>query len=368
MTLEQLVKPGVLTQPVYEPGRPIADVARAHGLDPEQVIKLASNENPLGPSPRAVAAAARALAEGQLYPDGNTFALRDKLAARLHLDPAQILPANGSSEVLQLLGEVFLRPGDEAVLGRYAFILFRLVAQFHGARLVEVDMPGFAHDLDALRAAVTPKTKLVYLANPNNPTGPHNAAAEVVAFARSLPDHVVLCYDEAYADFLEPGAAADLRPLIAEGRKILCCRTFSKIYGLAGLRVGYGYGPAALVELLHRARQPFNVNAIAQAAAVAALDDHEFLARTLAVNAAGLRQLAAGLDALGLERVPSVGNFVMFRVGDSRAVFEKLLAHGIIVRPLGNYALPEYLRVTVGTAEQNTRFLAALPACLPGRR
>jgi len=364
MRPDQLAKPGLLTQPVYEPGRPIADVAREHGLDPDSVIKLASNENPLGPSPLALAAARRALDDAHLYPDGAATALRAKLAARLHLDPAQIFPGNGSNEEMQLLAEAFVSPGDEVVMGRHAFIVFKYVTLFNGGIPVEVEMPGFAHDLAKMRVAITPRTKIVYLPTPNNPTGTANSAADVVAFARDLPPHVILCVDEAYAEFLDPADLPDLRPLIAEGRNILCCRTFSKIYGLAGLRIGYGYGPQPLIDLLHRARQPFNVNAIAQAAAIAALDDREHLDRTRAINAAGLKQVAAGLKKLGLDYVPSVANFLMFRVPQARAIFLALQARGVIVRPLAPYDLPDHLRVTIGTEEQNARFLEALSAVL----
>ncbi len=366
MRPDQLCKPGLLTQPVYEPGRPIADVAREHGLDPDSVIKLASNENSLGPAPLALAAARRALDDAHLYPDGAAIALRQRIGKQLALDPAQIFPSNGSNEVMQLLAEAFISSGDEVVMGRHAFIVFKYVTLFNGGSPVEVEMPGYAHDLKLMRAAVTPRTKVVYLPTPNNPTGTANSAAEVVAFARDLPPHVILCVDEAYAEFLEPSDVPDLRPLIAEGRNILCCRTFSKIYGLAGLRVGYGYGPKPLIDLLHRARQPFNVNAIAQAAATAALDDRDHLERTRDINTAGLKQVAAGLKKLGLDQVPSVANFIMFRVAEARKVFLALQSRGVIVRPLAPYDLPEHLRVTIGTAEQNTRFLHALSQALKG--
>jgi len=362
---DQLARPGLLTQPVYEPGRPIADVAREHGLDPDAVLKLASNENPLGPSPKALAAARRALDDVYLYPDGAALALRQKIGTLLGLDPALILPSNGSNEVMELLARAFIAPGDEVVMGRHAFIVFKYVTQFNGGIPVEVEMPGFTHDLALMKKAITAKTKIVYLPTPNNPTGTANSAAEVLAFARDLPPYVILCVDEAYAEFLDPAEVPDLRPLIAQGRNILCCRTFSKIYGLAGFRVGYGYGPKSLINLLHRARQPFNVNSIAQVAAVAALDDHEHLKRTRESNFAGLKQVAAGLKKLGLEQVPSAGNFIMFRVAKAREVFLALQGQGIIVRPLAPYDLPEYLRVTIGTAEQNERFLRALEKVLP---
>ena len=364
MRPDQLAKPGLLTQPVYEPGRPIADVAREHGLDPDSVIKLASNENPLGPSPLAVAAARRALDDAHLYPDGAAIALRAKIGTHLNLDPAQIFPGNGSNEVMQVLAEAFVSPGDEVVMGRHAFIVFKYLTQFNGGEAVEVEMPGFGHDLGKMREAVTSRTKIVYLPTPNNPTGTANDAVDVVAFAQDLPQHVILCVDEAYAEFLDPDEAPDLRPLIAAGRNILCCRTFSKIFGLAGLRVGYGYGPKPLIDLLHRVRQPFNVNAIAQAAATAALDDREHLERTRDINDAGLKQVSAGLVKLGLNQVPSAANFIMFRVAKARDIFLALQAKGVIVRPLAPYDLPDHLRVTIGTTEQNARFLDALAGAL----
>ncbi len=358
MTLSALVNPSVLTQPVYEPGKPIEDVARELGLDPAGILKLASNENPLGPSPLAVAAATRALAHGELYPDGGCFVLRQKLAARHGLAPEQFVVGNGSNEILELLGHVFLRPGDEVVMGAPAFIVYKLVALLFGARPVEVPLVDHRHDLDALARAVTPRTKLVFLPSPNNPTGTANTEAEIHAFVRALPEQVVFVFDEAYAEYLDN--PPDLRPLLAEGRKVVGLRTFSKIFGLASLRVGYGYASPELAGLLNRVRQPFNVNAIGQAAAVAALDDADFTARARATNAAGLSQLGAALDQRGLEIVPSVANFLLVKVGDGAWVFAELQKRGVIVRPMRPYGMPEWLRVTVGTPVQNERFLAAL--------
>lgn len=362
MTLSSLVNPSVLSQPVYEPGKPIEDVARELGLDPATIIKLASNENPLGPSPLAVAAATRALAQSELYPDGGCFALRQKLAARHGLAAEQIVVGNGSNEILELLGHVFLRPGDEVVMGTPAFIVYKLVTLLFGARPVEVPLVNHRHDLAALARAITPRTKLVFLPSPNNPTGTANTAEEITAFVRGLPEHVVFVFDEAYAEYLE--TPPDLRPLVAEGRKVIGLRTFSKIYGLASLRVGYGYASPELAGLLNRVRQPFNVNAIGQAAALAALDDAEFVARARAVNAAGLKQLEAGFAARGLEWVPSVGNFILVKVGDGARGFAELQKLGVIVRPMKPYGMPEWLRVTVGTEAQNTRFLGALDRVL----
>jgi histidinol-phosphate aminotransferase len=358
MTLASLAKPSVLRQPVYEPGKPIETVARELGLDAASIIKLASNENSFGPSPRAVAAARQALEQGQLYPDGGCFALRQKLAEQRGLSPDQFVPGNGSNEIIELLGHVFLGPGDEVVVGVPAFVIYKLMALLFGAVPVEVPMRDFRHDLAAMTRAITPRTKLVFVGSPNNPTGAANSAEDLLAFARSLPDHVVLALDEAYAEYDDQ--APDLRPLLAEGRKVIGLRTFSKIHGLAALRVGYGYGSLEMAALLNRVRQPFNVNAIAQAAAVAALDDHAFLARCVRDNRAGLARLAAGARALGLECAPSAANFLLIKVGEGARWFAALQARGLIVRPLQPYGLPEWIRITVGTPEQNERLLAEL--------
>lgn len=358
MQFETLVRPEVLTQPVYEPGRPIEDVAREFGFAPENVLKLASNENPLGPSPLALEAARKALSEAHLYPDGGTVRLRERLAAFWNLQPEQFLIGNGSNEVMVLLAQALLGPGDAAVMGAHAFIAFKLGVLLAGAEPVEVPMPELRHDLDAMRAAVTDRTKIVYLPNPNNPTGDFTPAEEVVAFAKSLPESVVFLYDEAYAEYLDD--APDLRPLIAEGRPILCCRTFSKIYGLAAMRLGYGYGPAGLIRQLHRLRQPFNVNAIAQAAATAALDDTAFAAESRQVNLDGMAQVTEGLEALGVPFVPSAGNFLLVETDEPAASFGQLQARGIITRPVAGYGLPRHLRISIGTEKQNARLLAAI--------
>ncbi|HLP02382.1 MAG TPA: histidinol-phosphate transaminase [Opitutaceae bacterium] len=358
MNLNDLAQRHVMSQPVYEPGKPIEYVARELGLDPATIVKVASNENPLGPSPLAVKAARAALKETQLYPDGGCVRLRDKLAAKLGLSPAQIAVGNGSNELLELLGHAFLGAGDEVVMGNPAFIVYKLVTLLFGAKAVEVPLVGHKHDLRAMAAAITPRTKLVFLACPNNPTGTANTEAEILEFVRALPDHVVFVLDEAYAEYVEN--PPDLRPLIAEGRKVICLRTFSKIYGLAGFRVGYGYAPAELIALLNRVRQPFNVNSLAQEAAIAALDDEAFVRRSRRVNAAGLKQLTKGFKKLGLEVAPSAANFLLVKVGDGDAVFQRLQKAGVIVRPVRGYGLPEWVRVTVGTRAQNERLLTLL--------
>ena len=357
-TYSELANRPVLSQPVYEAGRPIEVVAREFGLDPASVIKLASNENPLGPSPKGLAAAQKALQVCHLYPDGGCTFLREKLAVHWAMKPENFVVGNGSNEVMIMLAQAFLRPGDEVVFGSQAFIVYKLATMLFGATAVEVPMPGFRHDLPALRAAVTDRTRLLFLASPNNPTGGTDDPKEIIALAQSLPDHVIFCLDEAYAEYLD--ASADLRPLIASGRKVVISRTFSKAYGLAGLRVGYMMGSAEVIGLLNRVRQPFNVNLPALAAAEAALDDADFVQRTREVNATGLAQLAAGLTALGYEYIDGKANFLATKIPDADAVFTRLQKAGVIVRPLRGYGMVGWLRLTVGTSAQNARLLAEL--------
>ena len=358
MNLESLAKRSVLTQPTYEPGKPIEYVARELGLDPAGIIKLASNENPFGPSPKAVVAAKLALEKGELYPDGGCFELRQRLAQRHGLGADQFVVGNGSNEIIELLGHAFIDAGDEVVMAAPAFVVYKLVTLLFGAKAVEVPLRDWRHDLAAMRAAVTPRTKLVFVCSPNNPTGTANEEGELLAFLRDLPDHVVAVMDEAYTEYLE--TSPDMRTLISEGRKVVCLRTFSKIFGLASLRVGYGYASPELCALLNRVRQPFNVNAIGQAAAIAALGDVDFARTCAARNRSGLIQLETGCRARGLDYVRSVANFMLIRVGDGAGVFQRLQRQGLIVRPVASYGLPEWVRVTVGTAQQNERLLAAL--------
>lgn len=358
MKPSELAKPFVFTYPVYVAGKPVEDVSRELGLDPSGIIKLASNENAFGPSPLAVQAAKGAIEQGQLYPDGGCFALHRRLAQFHGLAPEQFVIGNGSNEIIELLGHVFLGPGDEVVMGLPEFVVYRLVALLFGARPVEVPLVDFRNDLGALARAVTPRTKLVIVSTPNNPTGTANTAEELLAFVRALPETAICVVDEAYTDYAD--GPADLRPLIAEGRNVIGLRTFSKVYGLASLRVGYGYASAELASLLDRVRQPFNVNGVAQAAAVAALDDREFTRMCVAKTRSGLRRLEEGCAGLGLRFVPSQANFLLVHVGDGARVFDALMRRGVIVRPLKLYNLPEWIRVTAGTAEQNERFLREL--------
>jgi histidinol-phosphate aminotransferase len=354
----ELANRPVLTQPVYEAGRPIEVVAREFGLDPASVIKLASNENPLGPSPLGLAAARKALENSHLYPDGGCTFLREKLAAKWSLRPSNFVIGNGSNEVMILLAQAFLRPGDEVVFGSQAFIVYKLATLLFGATPVEVPMPGFRHDLAAMRAAVTPRTRIVFLASPNNPTGGTDSPEEIVALARSLPEDVIFCLDEAYAEYLD--RTADLRPLMAEGRKVVVTRTFSKAYGLAGLRVGYLVGSEEVCGLINRVRQPFNVNLPALAGAEAALDDAEFLSRSRRANAEGVAQLSDGLRRLGFEFIPGHANFLAAKIPNAEAAFTTLQKAGVIVRPLKGYGMGGWLRLTVGTPAQNERLLSEL--------
>ncbi|MDP1579558.1 MAG: histidinol-phosphate transaminase [Candidatus Didemnitutus sp.] len=365
MTYAELANPGILTQPVYEPGKPIDQVARELGLEPAGIIKLASNENPHGPSPLALAAAQKALLDAHLYPDGGYYALRERLARKWKLGMDQFVIGNGSNEIIELLGHAFLAPGVECVMHQSSFVVYKLVTLMFGAKPVEVPLAaGLQQDLKTLLAAVTPQTRLVFLASPANPVGVTNSEGELYAFVRALPEHVIFVFDEAYAEYLDN--PPDLRPLLAEGRKVIGLRTFSKIYGLASLRVGYGYGAKALIAVVQRARQPFNVNAVAAAAAVAALGDVAFVQHCRQANAAGRQQLGEGLAKLGLDYVPGGGNFLLIRVGDGVAMFDALQRLGVITRPVKGYGLPEWLRVSVGTVAENERLLAGLAAVIAG--
>ncbi|WP_269539960.1 histidinol-phosphate transaminase [Cerasicoccus fimbriatus] len=364
MQYTDLVRPDVLKQPIYEPGKPIEYVAREYGLEAASILKLASNENPLGPSPMGIEAATKALREAHLYPDGGCWKLREALSTKFDLATDQFIITNGSNEFMTLLCQAFCGPGDEAVMGAQSFIAFKIGVLLAGAKPVEVAMPDMRHDLEAMLAAITDKTKLVYLPCPNNPTGDCHTQAVLEDFIDRLPDHVIFCFDEAYAEYSDD--APDLRPLIARGKKVVCCRTFSKIYGLAAFRVGYAYGHAELMSLLNRVRAPFNVNSIAQAAATAALRDHDHVARAKQVNDAGLKQLAEGFRELGLEYRTEGGNFALIKVENAGQMFETLQQEGIIVRPLKPYLLTKHIRVTVGTETQNARLLSCLRGILKG--
>ena len=348
----------------YQPGKPISELARELGLDEAGIVKLASNENPLGPSPRALAAAQDALHDMALYPDGAGFALKAKLAAKFGIVAKQIVLGNGSNDVLDMVARAFLAPSDSAVFSQHAFAVYPIATQTVGATGVPVVARAYGHDLEAMRAAIREDTRVVWIANPNNPTGTFLPWSDIEAFLTAVPEEVVVVLDEAYGEYLPTEDRADTLAWIERFPNLIISRTFSKAYGLAGLRVGYGIAHPDVIDLLNRVRHPFNVNAPALAAAEAALDDVEFLLRSYALNSAGMAQLVAGLDALNVETVPSKGNFLLAKVGDAARINEALLKQGVIVRPVANYGLPAFLRVSVGLAGQNARFLEALKTCL----
>ena len=349
----------------YQPGKPIAELAREFGLDPAAIIKLASNENPLGPSPLAIEAIEQALPELARYPDGNGFELKTALARHYRVNPDQIVLGNGSNDVLELAARVFLAPGREAVYSQHAFAVYPLVVQAAGAAGIETPAREFGHDLNAMLKAITPRTRMVFIANPNNPTGTLLGSAELLAFLRALPGHVIAVLDEAYLEYLPDALRVDSIAWLAQFPNLIVARTFSKAYGLAGLRVGYAFAQRDVADLMNRVRQPFNVNSLALAAAAAALDDHEFVRRSFELNQAGMRQITQGLERLGLVHIPSFANFVSFRVADAGGVFQRLLGRGVIVRPIANYGLPDHLRVSIGLDRENARFLETLAQVLP---
>jgi histidinol-phosphate aminotransferase len=342
----------------YEPGKPIEEVEREYGI--ASSIKLASNENPLGPSPKALAAIRERLAQLNLYPDGDCFYLKRGLAQKLGVAPETLIFGNGSNEIIELAARTFLRPGDEAVMAEQAFVVYQLIVQAVGGQSKTVPLRDYTHDLAAIADAVTPKTRLVFLANPNNPTGTIFRRGEWETFLDKVSNDTLLIVDEAYFEYVQDAEYPNSLNYHRDGRAILTLRTFSKLYGLAGLRIGYGVGSPEIVAMMHRVRQPFNVSAPAQWAALAALDDVEHVRQSLEVNRQGLEYLQNEFKRLGLDGVPSQGNFILVRVGKGQEVFNQLLAQGVIVRPMGGYRFPEHVRVTVGTMAENQKFVEAL--------
>ncbi len=346
----------------YVPGKPITELAREMGLAVESIVKLASNENPLGMSPKARAAVEQAIAGIERYPD--QFELIAKIAERLGVAQNQVVLGNGSNDVLDLAARVFLAPGRSSIFAQHAFAVYPLATLSTGAQCIVAPAKHYGHDLAAMQAAIRPDTRLVWIANPNNPTGNFLPYAEIHAFLKTVPEDVAVVLDEAYNEYLPPADRVDTVGWLKEFPNLIITRTFSKIYGLAGLRVGYAVAAPELADLMNRVRQPFNVNNLAIAAAAAALDDHLFIAESFQLNRHGMEQIVAGLKRLGLEHIPSHGNFVTFAVSDGPAVNQKLLKQGVIVRPIGGYGLPNHLRVTIGLETENARFLAALEKSL----
>lgn len=348
----------------YQPGKPISDLARELGLDPSRIVKLASNENPLGASPKAYLAMQDALEDIARYPDGNCFALRDAVCAKFGLKPQQLVFGNGSNDILELAARAFLTPGSEAVYSQHAFAVYALATQAVGATGVTVPAKDFGHDLLAIQAAITPKTRIIFIANPNNPTGTVLEKDALLSFLRQIPKQTLVVLDEAYDEYMPPESKSQSFDWLTEFENLIISRTFSKAYGLAGLRIGYGVASPDIADMLNRVRQPFNVNSVAQAAAVASLADDDFVERSYALNCAGMLQVTQGFNKLGLTYIPSFGNFVSFRVENATGLYRKLLEHGVIVRPIANYEMPDYLRVSIGLFNENARFLQVLEKIL----
>jgi histidinol-phosphate aminotransferase len=362
MTIDSYANRFVCDLVAYEPGKPIDETARELGLEASQIVKVASNENPLGPSPAAKAAMREALEEAHIYPDGGGYRLRGAIAESVGLDRANVVLGNGSNEIIELLCHTFLNRQTELIAAEHAFVVYKLMATLFGAKYVEVADPDFVHDLGGMAAAVTSDTRLVFIANPNNPTGTMVGQEAIDRFMDRLPEHVIAVFDEAYIEF--PEQAPDTLRYVREGRNVCVLRTFSKIHGLAGLRVGYGLAPAHLADLLQKARQPFNVNAIAQAGALAALADTGHIAATLRTNREGMAYYEGELARLNLEYVPSHANFLLVKTGSGDRVFRQMLAQGVIVRAMSGYKLPEWIRISIGTAEQNRRCVEVLGSVL----
>ncbi|HEX5768245.1 MAG TPA: histidinol-phosphate transaminase [Burkholderiales bacterium] len=349
----------------YQPGKPISELAREMGLDERSIVKLASNENPRGIGPRTRAAIEASISEIARYPDGNGFELKQALAQRYGVDMGSIVLGNGSNDVLELVALAFLGPRRAAVFSQHCFAVYPLATQARGARSIVVPAKDYGHDLEAIAKAIDDETYVAWIANPNNPTGTFARYEEIEAFLKRVPERVLVVLDEAYNEYLAPELRGDTVKLIKRHPNLVVTRTFSKAYGLAGLRVGYALAHASVADVMNRVRQPFNVNSVALAAAVAALDDMEFVARSYAENLQGMRQLEDGAKRLRLDHIPSYGNFITLRVGKAAEIYKRLLRRGVIVRPVGGgYGLPEHLRVTIGTARENERFLDALAVSL----
>jgi histidinol-phosphate aminotransferase len=362
---ESLTVKGVQALSPYQPGKPIDELARELGLDPGSIVKLASNENPLGPSPKALAAIEKTLTDLCRYPDGNGFNLKQALSNRFGIRPEQITLGNGSNDVLEVITRCFAAPGDEVVFSQYAFAVYPLVTQAIGATGVSVPARDYGHDLDAMADAITGRTKLVFVANPNNPTGTVHGAEAIQAFLDRIPSRVLVVLDEAYCEYLQGDEYVDGLSLLERYPNLVVTRTFSKAWGLAALRVGYSVSSPKISNLLNRVRQPFNVDSIAMAAATAVLGDDDYLRRSCDINARGMKQLKSAFEDMGLAYIPSAGNFISVEIGERAAqVNQSLLEQGVIVRPIGGYGLPRHLRVSIGLPEENERFITALAKAL----
>ncbi len=363
-TLSALAPANIRAIAPYQGGKPISELAREMGLNEADIVKLASNENPLGMSPKAQMALEAAIENIARYPDGNSFALRDAVSHKFGVQASQIVFGNGSNDILELVARAFLTAGDDVIYSQHAFAVYPLVTQAVGATGIVVPAVAFGHDLAGFLKAITPNTKLMFVANPNNPTGTLISKPDLKAFLQQVPKHILVVLDEAYDEYLSPADKSEAIGWLAEFENLIISRSFSKAYGLAGLRVGFGLMHATVADLLNRVRQPFNVNSLAQVAAIESLRDEDFVARSYAANQAGMLQMTQGLQQLGLSYIPSYGNFVSFKVDNASAVNQALLKHGVIVRPVANYEMPAYLRVSIGLFSENARFLEVLTKIL----
>ena len=363
MPLWDTANPQLKNLVAYEPGKPIDEVARELGLDPSEIVKLASNENPLGPSPKAKVAMAAAMDQAHIYPDGGGYRLRHAIAEKFGMNMKNVILGNGSNEIIELIGHAFLRPGDEVVTAQHAFVVYKLMATLFGATTIEVPDPGFQHDLEAMAAAITPRTKEIFVANPNNPSGTLVDQAALDRFIDAVPEHVIVIFDEAYHEFLEQ--PVDVLKYIREGRpNVVALRTFSKIQGLAALRIGYGLGSEEIISILQKTRQPFNVNAIAQAGALAGLEDADHQEKTRLLTWAGRDYLQNAFTERKMEFVPTFANFIMVKVGHGTSLFQAMLKKGVIIRDMTSYNLPAWIRVSIGTQSENEKFVQVLDECL----
>jgi histidinol-phosphate aminotransferase len=354
---ERLALQRVTAIPPYPPGRPIAAVAREFGLDPQGIVKLASNENPLGPSPAAREAIIAGATTAALYPDFDTFALRSALSRHHDVSPERILPGEGSSDHIVLVARAFLEPGKSALISQYSFAAYQGAVASVGARTIVVPACDFAVDLEGILAAIDPTVTVIYVATINNPTGTRIDPAELQRFLARVPEHVVVVLDEAYREYLDPADRPETDHLPETRPNVVVLRTFSKIHGLAGLRVGYAIADPRMIGVLRRLQLPFSVSALGEVAAVAALGDEDFPARARSLNTTERARIQATLAARNIEYIPSHGNFILLRVGNGRAVFQALQRRGVIVRPVDNYQLPQWIRVSVGLPHENERFL-----------
>ncbi len=361
--LTDLLNPEVINIKPYSPGKPISELTRELGLS--NIIKLASNENPLGPGPKAIQAMNTELGEVARYPVGDAFELRHKLAQHLEVDPEQITFGNGSNEVLTLIAKAFLNPDVEVIFSQYAFIVYKIVSQLTGAKLIETPAKNWCHDLEAMQDAITSKTRLIFIANPNNPTGTLVESKQLKQFIENIPDNIVVVIDEAYHEYVQHPEYQSALNWMTEHPNLIITRTFSKVYGLAGLRIGYSISQPEIAKVLNTIREPFNTNRLAQAAALASIDDKDHIAKSIEINNQGMQQLQHGFDALGIEYIPSQANFITINVTQPAVeIYEQLLQQGIIVRPLNGYDMPNSLRITVGLPEENEALLNAIKQVL----